>query len=73
MEDVAVAGFQLYQDGAFVNDAGTTVAGKRAEDNEVFAISGIHDQNLRRSLRSKVSACASVTTKNLWASEKRAV
>lgn len=42
LEDVAVAGFQLFQDGGFVDDAGTAVVGECAENNGIFAISGIH-------------------------------
>ena len=42
LKDVAVAGFQFFQDGAFVYYAGSTVVGKCAEDNEVFAIAEIH-------------------------------
>lgn len=33
LEDVAVAGFELFQDGGLVDDAGTTVVGKCAEKN----------------------------------------
>lgn len=32
-EYVAVAGFEFFQDGAFVDDAGTTVVGECAEKN----------------------------------------
>lgn len=41
-EDVAVAGFQLFQDAAFVDDSGTAVIGECAEKNGVLAIFGIH-------------------------------
>lgn len=37
LEDVAVAGFQLFQDGGFVDDAGTAVVGECAEKNGVLA------------------------------------
>ena len=33
LEDVAVAGFELFQDGGFVDDAGTAVIGECAEKN----------------------------------------
>lgn len=33
LEDVAVAGFELFQDTAFVYDTGTAVVGKGAEKN----------------------------------------
>ena len=46
LEDVAVAGFQLFQDGAFVDDAGTAVVGECAEKNRVFAVFGIHGAEL---------------------------
>ncbi len=42
LEDVAVAGFELFKDGGFVDDAGTTVVGKCAEKNGVLAVSGVH-------------------------------
>ena len=40
-EDVAVAGFQFFQNTAFVNYAGTAVVGESAEKNGVFAILGV--------------------------------
>lgn len=46
LEDVAVAGFQFFQDGGFVDDAGTTVIGECAEKNGVLAVSGIHGAEL---------------------------
>ena len=46
LEDVAVAGFELFQDGAFVDDAGTAVIGECAEKNRVLAVSGIHGAEL---------------------------
>jgi len=46
LEDVAVAGFELFQDGGFVDDAGAAVIGECAEKNGVFAISGIHGAEL---------------------------
>ena len=46
LEYVAVAGFQLFQDSGFVDDAGTTVVGECAEKNGVLAILGIHGAEL---------------------------
>ena len=46
LEDVAVAGFELFQDGGFVDDAGAAVIGECAEKNGVFAIFGIHGAEL---------------------------
>ena len=45
-EDVAVAGFELFQDAAFVDDTGTAVVGECAEKNGVLAVSGIHGAEL---------------------------
>lgn len=41
LEDVAVAPFQLFQDGGLVDYAGATVVGECAEKNGVFAILGV--------------------------------
>lgn len=46
LEDVAVAGFQFFQDGRFVDDAGAAVVGECAEKNRVLAILGIHGAEL---------------------------
>ena len=46
LEDVAVAGFELFQDGRFVDDTGAAVVGECAEKNGVFAIFGIHGAEL---------------------------
>ena len=46
LEDVAVAGFQLFQDGGLVDDAGAAVVGECAEKNGVLAIFGIHGAKL---------------------------
>lgn len=46
LEDVAVAEFQLFQDGGLVDDAGAAVVGECAEKNGVFAILGIHGAEL---------------------------
>ncbi len=40
-EDVAVAGFQFFQDAAFVYYTGTAVVGECAEKNGVFTVLGI--------------------------------
>lgn len=46
LEDVAVAGFELFQDGGFVDNAGTAVVGECAEKNGVLAVFGIHGAEL---------------------------
>ena len=46
LEYVTVAGFEFFQDGGFVNDAGTAVVGECAEKNGVLAILGIHGAEL---------------------------
>ena len=46
LEDVAVAGFELFQDSGFVDYAGTAVIGKCSEKNGVLAIFGIHGAEL---------------------------
>lgn len=46
IEDVAVAGFELFQDGAFVDYAGTAVVSECAEKDGVLAIFGIHGAEL---------------------------
>lgn len=46
LENVAVAGFDFFQNGRFVDDAGTAVVGECAEKNGVFAILGIHGTEL---------------------------
>ena len=40
-EDVAVAGFQFFQDTAFVDYIGAAVVGECAEKNGVFAVLGV--------------------------------
>ena len=45
-EDVAVAGFQLFQDAAFVDHTGTAVVGECAEKDGVFAVLGIEGAEL---------------------------
>ena len=37
-EDVAVAGFQFFQDTAFVDYTGAAVIGEYAEENRIFAV-----------------------------------
>jgi len=46
LEDVAVAGFEFFQDGGFVDDTGATVVGECAEKNGVLAVFGIHGAEL---------------------------
>ena len=41
LEDVAVAGFELFQDGGFVDDAGAAVVGECAEKDGILAVFGI--------------------------------
>lgn len=36
LEDVAVAGFELFQDGGFVDNAGATVVGECAEKSGIL-------------------------------------
>lgn len=45
-EDVAVAGFELFQDGGFVDDAGAAVVGECAEKDGILAVFGIHGAEL---------------------------
>lgn len=45
-EDVAVAGFQLFKDAAFVDYAGTAVVGECAEKDGVFAVLGVEGAEL---------------------------
>ena len=40
-EDVAVSGFQFFQDAAFVDHSGTAVIGECAEKNGIFTVLGI--------------------------------
>ena len=37
-EDVAVAGFQFFQDATFVDHSGAAVIGKCAEENRIFTV-----------------------------------
>ena len=46
LEDVAVAGFELLQNGGFVDDAWAAVVGECAEKNGVLAVFGIHGAEL---------------------------
>ena len=46
LEDVAVAGFELFQDGGFVDDTGATVVGECAEKNGILAVFRIHGTEL---------------------------
>ena len=45
-EDVAVSGFQFFQDAAFVDHAGAAVVGECAEKNGVFAVLGVEGAEL---------------------------
>ena len=38
LEDVAVSGFQLFQDATFVDNSGAAVIGKCAEENRILAV-----------------------------------
>lgn len=46
LEDVAVAGFQLFEDAGLVDDSGAAVVGECAEKNGVFTVFGIHGTEL---------------------------
>lgn len=46
LEDVAVAGFQLFEDAGFVDDTGAAVVGECAEKNGVFAVLGVEGAEL---------------------------
>lgn len=46
LEDVSVAGFELFQDGGFVDDARTAVVGECAEKNGILAVFGVHGAEL---------------------------
>ena len=46
LEDVAVASFELFQDGGFVDYPGTAVVCECAEKNGVLAIFGVHGAEL---------------------------
>lgn len=45
-EDVAVTGFQFFQDAAFVDYAGATVVGEGSEEYAVFAVVGVEGAEL---------------------------
>lgn len=45
-EDVAVAAFQLFQDGGLVDYTGTAVVGECAEKNGIFTVLGIEGAEL---------------------------
>ena len=64
-EDVAVAGFQFFQDAAFVDYAGTTVVGECAEKNGVFAVLGIEGAELGEVFAEQ---CVSLCLGQLYAS-----
>ena len=64
-EDVAVAGFQFFQDAAFVDHAGTAVVGECAEKNGVFAVLGIEGAELSEVFAKQ---CVSLRLGQLYAS-----
>lgn len=45
-EDVAVAGFEFFQDAAFVDHAGAAVVGECAEKNGILAVLGVEGAEL---------------------------
>lgn len=45
-EDVAVAGFQFFEDAGFVDDTGAAVVGECAEENGIFAVLGVEGAEL---------------------------
>ena len=46
LEDVAIAGFQFFEDAGFVYDSGTAIVGECAEKDGIFAVFGIHGAEL---------------------------
>lgn len=64
-EDVAVSGFEFFQDAAFVDYAGTTVVGECAEKNGVFAVLGIEGAELGEVFAEQ---CVSLCLGQLYAS-----
>ena len=64
-EDVAVAGFQLFQDAAFIDHAGTAVVGECAEKNGVFAVLGVEGTEFGKVFAEQ---CVSLCLAQLYAS-----
>ena len=46
LEDVAIAGFQLFEDAGFVDDTGAAVVGECAEKVGILTVFGIHGAEL---------------------------
>ena len=67
-EDVAVSGFQFFQDTAFVDHAGAAVVGECAEKNGVFAILGVEGAELGEVFAKQcVSLClGELTASTVW-------
>lgn len=64
-EDVAVAGFQFFQDTAFVDYTGTAVVGECAEKDGVFAVLGVEGAELGEVFAEQ---CVSLCLGELYAS-----
>ena len=67
-EDVAVSGFQFFQDAAFVDHAGAAVVGECAEKNGVFAVLGVESAELGKVFAEQcVSLClGELTASTVW-------
>lgn len=46
LEDVAVAGFQFFEDAGFIDYAGPAVVGECAEKDGILSVFGIHGAEL---------------------------
>ena len=46
LEDVAVAGFEFFEDAGLVDDTGAAVVGECAEKDGILAVFGIHGTEL---------------------------
>lgn len=46
LEDVAIAGFQFFEDAGFVYDSGTAIVGECAEKNGILAVLGVESAEL---------------------------
>ncbi len=64
-EDVAVAGFQLFQDTAFVDYTGATVVGECAEKDGVLSVLGVEGAELGEVFAEQ---CVSLCLGQLYAS-----
>ncbi len=67
-EDVAVAGFQFFQDATFVDYSGSAVVGKCAEKNGVLAVLGVEGAELGEVFAQQcVGLClAELTASAVW-------